>query len=79
MIVRKDETINLCEIKYSNKPYSVSQEDVYDMETKRDDLRLVTGTDYAIIPTLVVFPSVKRNANSDEFSIAFDADSLFQI
>ena len=79
LIVRKDETINLCEMKYSTKPYSVSQEDVYDMETKRDDLRIMTGTDYAIVPTLVAFPSIKRNAYSDEFSIVIDADALFQI
>lgn len=45
---------------------------------KRDDLRIMSGTDYAIVPTLVAFPSIKRNAYSDEFSIVIDADALFK-
>ena len=78
LIVRKDETINLCEMKFSNKAYSVSEADVESMETKRSDLRAVTHTGYAIVPTLIAFPSVKRNANSDEFSALVNAESLFE-
>lgn len=77
LVVRKDDTINLCEMKFSNKPYSVTEEDVDAMETKRSDLIAVTETEYAIMPTLIVFPKVKKNAYSDEYSAIIEAESLF--
>ena len=77
LIVRKDQVINLCEMKFSNKPYVITQDDVYKMEYRRSDLRTISGTDYAIIPTLVVAPSVHRNPYSDEFSSIIEIESLF--
>lgn len=77
LIERKDETINLCEIKFSNLPYVVSEEDVYKMEVRRHDLLAVSKTDFAVIPTLIVYPSNHRNAYSDEFGSIIEAESLF--
>lgn len=77
LIVRNDKTINMCEMKFSNKPYVVTEEDVDDMETRKSDLRAATRTDFAICPTLIAFPSVKRNAYSDEYTSIITSDDLF--
>ena len=77
LIVRKDEVINLCEMKFSAKPYIVSKEDLEKMEIRKSDLKAVVGDDYSIIPTLVVFPSLYDSANAREFSSVVTGEDLF--
>ena len=77
LIVRKDETINLCEMKFSSHPYEVTSLDVEAMERKKSDLRKASKTDYAIIPTLIVYPEAKMSANSSEWSSIVPGDALF--
>ena len=78
LMVRKDDTINLCEMKFSNKSYLVTNKDIERMEIKRSDLKVVTKTKYSIIPTLIVSPNVTRNAYSDEFNSIIESDALFK-
>lgn len=78
LIVRNDETINLCEMKFSNKPYLVTAKDIEKMEIKRSDLMNITKTKYSIIPTLIVSPDAARNAYSNEFPSIVTSDDLFK-
>ncbi len=48
------------------------------MEIKRSDLQIITKTKHSIIPTLIVSPSVTRNAYSDEFNSIIESDTLFK-
>ena len=77
LIIRKDETINLCEMKFSSNSYLVSSKDIEKMEIKINDLINVTKTKFAIIPTLIVFPDVNLNSYSNEFNSIINADMLF--
>ena len=77
LIVRKDGVINLCEIKFSANEYEVSNSDIEKMEIRRNDLRIIVGDKYSIIPTLIVFPNCLATANAKEFPCIIEGDKLF--
>jgi hypothetical protein len=43
VIDRRDDTINLCECKYTNKAYTLTENDAEDLERKRDVFLRETG------------------------------------
>ena len=53
LIVRKDQVINLCEMKFSNVPLAITDKLLSSINGKTNNLRLVTKTQYAIHPTLL--------------------------
>lgn len=78
LIVRADNTINMCEMKFSDAPYVVSKDDIEKMEIRLHDLNIVSNQKYAIIPTLVVHPCNLKNGYSDEFGAIITSDELFE-
>ena len=65
LIARKDQVINLCEMKYSQSEYTIS------------DLRKKKGTKYAIYPTLITTYGVVENSYSQELQSVVMMDDLF--
>ena len=78
LIVRKDQVINLCEMKYSESGYIVSAEFNRDQNRKISDFRKKTGTRYAIHSTLITTYETVRNQYSGELQAIITAEDLFR-
>lgn len=77
LIVRKDQVINLCEMKYSNSDFIVTDSFDKSMRHKIHDLQLVTKTKYAIYPTLITTYGVVENSYSSEIQNIITLEDLF--
>ncbi len=78
LIVRKDQIINLCEMKYSLTEYTITDKFLSSMANKINDLVTVTKTKYAIYPTLVTTYGLKENKNSSSIQAVVTLDDLFK-
>lgn len=78
LIVRRDQIINLCEMKYSESDYVVDA--AFDRSQRRriSDFRKKTGTRYAIHSTLVTTYEVEPNAYTGDIQAIITADDLFR-
>jgi len=79
LIVRKDQIINVCEMKYSEAGYIVDKSFDTDMRRKIQSFISKTNTTYAIHPTLVTTYPVVQNEYSMELQAIITADDLFLI
>ena len=77
LIVRDDQVINLCEMKYSGTAYTIKQEDDESIRNRISDLINVTGTKYAIFPTLITTYSLAENCYSANIQSVVTLDDLF--
>ncbi len=77
VIERKDQTINLCEIKYSKGSIRLTAEDNASMHNKIALFRHETKTRDAVRSILIASSSVVRNAYSDDFQNIVTLDQLF--
>ena len=77
LIVRKDQVINLCEMKYSNSEYIVTESVDSNIRNKIEDFRTVTKTKYAIYPTLVTTYGLVNNSYSGNIQSVVTMDDLF--
>ena len=77
LIVRKDQIINLCEMKFSGIEYTITDKVMESINNKISDLRLVTKTKYAIHPTLITPFGVKDNSNKLSVQAIITLDDLF--
>jgi hypothetical protein len=77
LLARKDQVINLCEMKYSDTDYILTQREERAIRNKIHDLRTDTGTRYALHPTLVTTFGIVRNSWSEIFQAVITLDDLF--
>ena len=77
LIVRKDQVINLCEMKYSATDYTVDDQTEQNVRNKVNDFIKETGTKYAIFPTLITTLGMVRNSHSDVFQSVVTLNDLF--
>jgi len=77
LIVRKDQIINLCEMKYSETDYIVDLDFDKSMKKKISDFMNITKTKYAIHPTLITTYDVIENSYSKEIQSIIKSDDLF--
>jgi len=77
MLVRKDQIINICEMKYTEASFSVTNKFVMDMNTKIQSFRAKTKTKHAIHPTLVTTYPVVQNEYAAELQAIITAEDLF--
>lgn len=61
IIDRADNCINLCEIKFYNQPYSLTQQDVTSLQRKRAAFIQETGCDKTIFITMITALGVNEN------------------
>jgi len=77
LIVRRDQVINLCEMKYADKMFTITKKVDEDLREKVSDFRTVTGTRYAVHPTIVTTYGLKENAYSGNVQFVITAEDLF--
>lgn len=78
LIVRKDQVINLCEMKYSGSEYTITEKLHRSLNQKIHDFTLVTGTRYAIFPTIVTTYGLVQNSYSDSIQSVVTMEDLFE-
>lgn len=78
LIVRRDQVINVCEMKYSESEYQVDA--VFDMKMRHkiSDLRTISRTKYALYPTLVTTYGVMETSYAGNLQAIITADQLFE-
>jgi len=77
LIVRKDQVINLCEMKYSGTEYTLTGEDEQAIQRRISDLRIATGTRSAIFPTLITVYGVVNNSHAGCIQSVVTMNDLF--
>ena len=77
VIERKDGVTDLCEMKYTDGPYSPSAEDAASLARKRDVFRGESGTRNAVHLALVSANGLKPTPNSQDIVATVTADDLF--
>ena len=78
LIVRKDQVINLCEMKYAEAEYVVTAAFNRDINRKISDLKMKTGTKYAIHATLITTCGAEPNAYAGDLQAMITAEDLFR-
>lgn len=70
LIDRKDATINLCEMKFSDAEFVIDKSYAADLRTKRDTFRRATKSKKTILLTMVTTYGVRENVHRDELVAA---------
>ena len=78
VIDRKDRIINLCEMKYSEKPFSVTKTYLEKMNYRRELFREKTKTTKALHLTMVSPLGIKNNAQREKIQSVVTLDDLFE-
>lgn len=79
LIDRKDETVNLCEMKYSKEEYSITKEYCERLQHKVDAFRERTETRKSILLTMVTTYGIKPNTYSDIVQCEVTLKDLFEL
>lgn len=77
LIDRKDQVINLCEMKYSNVEYTLTEMEDRKIKTRINDLILYSGTKSAVFPTLITTYGLVENSYSGNIQSIVTMDDLF--
>lgn len=77
VIVRKDQVINLLEMKYSSAPYVINKKTNVDLMRKRSDFITATGTRAAIHLTMVTPLGLVKNSYAGNIQSEVTAEDLF--
>lgn len=78
LIDRKDDVINVCEIKYSQEPFSIDAEYEKKLIHKVEALRTETGTKKALWLTMITFSGLLDNQYKNCVVSELAGDDLFQ-
>ncbi len=77
LIVRRDQVINVCEMKYSETDFLADAKFDRDFRRKISDLIKSTETKYAIHSTLITTYGISENAYSGDIQAVITAEDLF--
>ena len=77
LIDRADKTINICEMKFWNRPYTMTAKDEDDIEQKVSTFLEATNTDKNVIVTMITTKGVERNEHSECIQREITLDELF--
>jgi len=78
LIVRRDQVINLCEMKFSEDNYTLTKKEEESLRGKIGAFRTVTGTKYSLHPTLVTTYGLNQGLYSGFFQSVVSAEDLFK-
>lgn len=79
MLDRGDKTINLCEMKFVSRPYSISSDYAAWLVKRRDLFKQVTGTKKTLHLTMITSYSLEHNAGWQNIQNEVVLDDLFKI
>ena len=77
LIDRKDDVINICEIKYTNEAYSIDAAYERELLHKVEAFRTETKTKKALMLTMISFAGIKKNAHTNQILCEITAEDLF--
>lgn len=77
LIDRSDKTINLCEIKYSHRPYTIDAGYMEFLNNKVEHFKMVTKTRKGVALTMITSSGLTKNAYSMHLHAQVSADDLF--
>ena len=78
LIDRSDRIINVCEMKYTAKKFTMNEAESRKLRQRIERFRDATGTKKGIMPTLISSAGLKRNPHSAMISQEVVLDDLFQ-
>lgn len=78
LIDRKDDVINLCEIKYAADEFAIDAAYEKKLRQKTDAFRTETGTRKALLPTMITLNGLKNNAYRNVIVNDITGDDLFR-
>ncbi len=78
VIERKDDIVNLFEIKYCDSPYCLSGKDIDSLNRKKDDFVRLSKTKAAIHLSMIALNGVEENAYSKEIQTFVSIKDLFE-
>ena len=78
IIERADKLINICEIKFSDREYTITKQDDLDMRNRIDTFRQESGTNCGLIPTWITSYGLKDNDYSADVQYQATLDDLFK-
>ena len=78
IIDRADNLTNVCEIKYSQLPYSISKDEEARIRNRIADFVAETNIRSGILPTMITTFGIRSNAHSSIAQICLTMDDLFQ-
>lgn len=79
LIIRKDQVINLCEMKYSHTEYTVTDRLIRSINTRIKDLQVATKTKHAIFPTIITTYGLVDNAYAGDIQAVITMEDLFRV
>lgn len=79
LIARRDQVINVCEMKYARSEFSVTKDIEESLRRKVDDFRTLTKTRSAVHITLVTTYGLKDGKYSGSVQSVITADDLFSL
>lgn len=77
IIDRADDVVNVCEIKYSAKDYSLTENEANKMAYRLSTFRRETGTKQSLYLTLITASPLVENINSDGIPVKLSMNDLF--
>lgn len=78
VIDRRDETVNLCEMKFTSDLYAITQDYADRLNSRKETFRMLTGTKKALHTTMITSFGLKRNKYSDIVQREVTMHDLFQ-
>lgn len=77
LIDRADRTINICEMKFWNRPYTMTAKDEEDIERKVSTFIETTNTNKNVIVTMITTKGIDRNEHSECIQRELTLEDLF--
>ncbi len=77
ILERKDDIINLFEIKYYDSPIELSSKQIESLNKKKHDFITLSKTKSSIHLSLITLNGVEENENSNEIQVILSANDLF--
>jgi len=78
LIERRDRVINVCEAKFSVRPYTITEKYLAEMNERMEDFRETTGTKSALHLTMIASSGLVPNECSGEIQSVVTLDDLFK-
>ena len=78
LIERRDQVINVCEAKFSVRPYTITEKYLAEMNERMEDFRETTGTKSALHLTMIASSGLVPNECSGEIQSVVTLDDLFK-
>jgi len=78
LIDRKDQVINLCEMKFSMHPFVINKKYAEILRNKAGDFKQATGTRKALFLTMITTYGIKRNTYAGMVQNEITMDALFK-